>query len=97
MIIKTAERIKELREKHNLTQSDLAKLLYITRSSVNAWEMAISTPSTEKIVQLCEILHTTADYLIGTNDTESIPLGKYSLEQKEVVYKLLRLFDNNTN
>ena len=40
MIIRTAEKIKELRQKNNMTQSDLARKLYVTRSSVNAWEMA---------------------------------------------------------
>ena len=36
MIIQTAERIRELREKNDMTQSELAKRLSITRSSVNA-------------------------------------------------------------
>ena len=37
------DKIKDLRELYNLTQSDVAKSLEITRSSVNAWEMGIST------------------------------------------------------
>ena len=52
MIINTAARIKELRLKNNLTQTEMAKRLYVTRSSVNAWEMAISIPSTEKSTEL---------------------------------------------
>ena len=43
-----ADRIKSLREKQNKTQTELAKQLGITRSSVNAWEMGISVPSTVK-------------------------------------------------
>ena len=35
-----ADRIKQLRLSNNMTQSELAKKLNITRSSVNAWEMA---------------------------------------------------------
>ena len=41
-----ADRIKQLRTSCRITQTDLAKKLNITRSSVNAWEMGISTPST---------------------------------------------------
>lgn len=37
MIVQTADRIRELREKNDMTQSELAKRLSITRSSVNAW------------------------------------------------------------
>ena len=47
-----ADTIKNLRQQSGLTQSDLAKRLNITRSSVNAWEMGISIPSTQYIVEL---------------------------------------------
>ncbi len=39
------ERIKKLREKQGYTQTELAKMLGVTRSCVNAWEMGISVPS----------------------------------------------------
>ena len=45
-----ADKIKRLREASHLTQTELAKKLNITRSSVNAWEMGISTPSTTYLV-----------------------------------------------
>ena len=97
MLIRTAERIKELREKNNMTQSDLARRLGITRSSVNAWEMGISIPSTEKIVDLCLVLHTTADYLLGLDKTEQLPIDKYSSHEKELVYSLVQYFDSVQN
>lgn len=46
-----AERIKMLRENHNLSQVDLAKKLSVTRASVSAWEMGISAPSTAYLVE----------------------------------------------
>lgn len=93
MIIKTAERIRELREKNDLTQSELARMLYVTRSSVNAWEMAISVPSTEKLVDLAYILHTSADYLLGINAEETLYLTNYSEKEKELIYRLCGYFD----
>ncbi|MBQ9991552.1 MAG: helix-turn-helix transcriptional regulator [Lachnospiraceae bacterium] len=95
MIIKTAERIKELREKNNLTQSELARRLNITRSSVNAWEMGISIPSTEKIVDLCLLLHTSSDYLLGLDYHEQVPVDKYNSDEKELIYHLIQYFDKN--
>ncbi|HIT66690.1 MAG TPA: helix-turn-helix transcriptional regulator [Candidatus Merdisoma merdipullorum] len=97
MVIQIAERIKELREKNNLTQTELARRLHVTRSSVNAWEMAISIPSTEKILSLCSILHTTSDYLLGLDTGETLPLYQYSQKEKELLYQLARYFDEIHN
>ena len=47
-----ADRIKYLREESGLTQAGLANLLGITRSGVNAWEMGVSVPSTQYVVEL---------------------------------------------
>ena len=57
------ERIKFLREQKEMTQADLARQLGITRSSVNAWEMGISVPSTQYIVELSGIFKVSTDYL----------------------------------
>ena len=46
-----SDKIKILREQKGLTQAALAKKLGITRSSVNAWEMGISVPSTQYVVE----------------------------------------------
>lgn len=93
MTINTANRIKELRQKNNMTQTEMAQKLYITRSSVNAWEMAVSIPSTEKIIELCRLLHTSADYLLGLSEDEAIPVSKYTKNEKEILYQIIRHFD----
>ena len=77
-----ADRIKSLREQQNMTQSDLAKQLGITRSSVNAWEMGISVPSTQYIVELAHIFHVSTDYLLGVNTTSTISV--VGLSDKDV-------------
>ncbi|MCM1235309.1 MAG: helix-turn-helix domain-containing protein [Ruminococcus flavefaciens] len=60
-----AEKIKTLRMSNNLTQNDIAKRLGITRSSVNAWEMGISVPSTMYIVELARLFSVSTDYILG--------------------------------
>ena len=42
-----------------------AKQLGITRSSVNAWEMGISVPSTQYIVEISRLSHVSTDYLFS--------------------------------
>ena len=79
-----AERIKYLREQKGLTQADLAKQLGITRSSVNAWEMGISVPSTQYIVELSNIFKVSTDYLLGVERSASISVA--GLTEKDVQY-----------
>lgn len=71
----TAERIKTLREQAGMSQEKLAKRLGITRSSVNAWEMGISTPSTQYIAELAGLFRVSADYLLGLNETATVSIA----------------------
>ena len=80
MISSISERIKELREKQNLTQSGLAKKLNITRSAVNAWEMGISVPNVEKLVELSSLFNVSVDYLLGINNSFNINISNISKE-----------------
>ena len=84
-----ADRIKSLREKTNRTQSELAKQLGITRSSVNAWEMGISVPSTQYIVELARIFHVSTDYLLGVNTTSTISVAGLTDQDIEIVNSLI--------
>lgn len=84
-----AERIKFLREQKRLTQAELAKKLGITRSSVNAWEMGISVPSTQYIVELANIFSVSTDYLLGVVKTSSIDINGLDDKDIEMVYKLV--------
>ncbi|MGM9648054.1 MAG: helix-turn-helix domain-containing protein [Eubacteriales bacterium] len=92
-----ADKIKELREHKGITQSELAKLLGITRSSVNAWEMGISVPSTQYVVELANIFKVSTDYLLGVQSTVSISVAGLTEKDILVVHQLIRhLQDKNS-
>lgn len=94
MIILTADRIKELREATGITQAELARKLSVTRASVNAWEMGISVPTVDKIVDLSEIFHVSTDYILGVEATQSINISSLNHEEKEIIHRLLSYFDS---
>ena len=87
-----AERIKHLREKNNLTQSSLAKKLNVTRSSVNAWEMGISVPSTALIVDLAKLFHVSTDYLLGLNEHATLDISSLNDKETMILYELIEYF-----
>lgn len=84
-----ADRIKSLREQQNKTQSELARQLGITRSSVNAWEMGISVPSTQYVVELAHIFKVSTDYLLGVDATSSINVAGLNEKDVEVINALV--------
>ena len=84
-----AERIKFLRENKKLTQAELSKKLGITRASVNAWELGISVPSTQYLVELARIFEVSTDYLLGMKSTSSINTSGLTEDDIQIVYSII--------
>lgn len=92
-----ADKIKSLREQLGLTQSDLAKKLGITRSSVNAWEMGISVPSTQYVVELAGIFKVSTDYLLGVQNTASVSVDGLSETDVQLVNAVINHLRQKNN
>ena len=84
-----SENIKRLRENAGLSEAALARKLGVTRSSVNAWEMGISVPSTQYIVELSGIFKVSTDYLLGVNETASVSVAGLTEKDVQLVYSLI--------
>ena len=68
---------RSLREDSGMSQSELARKLSVTRSSVNAWEMGLSAPTAQYIIELANLFHCSADYILGLDNTKCINISKY--------------------
>ena len=90
----SSDTYQQLREQAGYSQAQLAKRLDVTRSSVNAWEMGLSMPTTQYVVTLAKLFHVSADYLLGLTASSSIVLDGYTQEEIELLYKLIRYFDD---
>ena len=58
------KRIQWLRTNANLSQEALAEKLGVSRQSVSKWEMGISLPDTEKIIQISQLFGVTTDWML---------------------------------
>lgn len=90
MVLPIAERIKTLRMRSMMTRTDLANKLGVTRSSVNAWEMGISVPTTDKIVEIALLYGTTTDYIFGLEERQMVDLSNVSPNIKDILSELVR-------
>lgn len=90
------ERITRLRKEKDISQAELAKRLSVTRQAVSKWEQGQSTPDTQKLIQLAEILETEVEYLAtGTKpEPSSVVLNVVEtverVEEKIVVKEVIR-------
>lgn len=85
------QRITFYRNLHNLTQTQVAKTLGISRSAVNAWEMGFSVPQLKHIIALAAIFGVSIDTLaIGDNDRTVIDISNLNTEEKALVMQLVR-------
>ena len=64
--METASIISTLRQKHNLTQDDLAEKLFVTRQAVSRWENGETTPNPETLKQLSRLFDVSINTLLGS-------------------------------
>ena len=93
-LLSLADRIKSLRESVGLTQAEIARTLGISRSGVNAWEMGLSVPSTQYIVELAKLFNVSTDYLLGMENTSTISIVGLSEKQVTVLLETIDCFKN---
>ena len=93
-----AENFMDLLRVKGLTQAELAKQLGITRSSVNAWEMGISVPSTQYVVELASLFKVSTDYIFGVDTSVSISVAGLTEKDIQIVHSLINhLKEKNSN
>mgnify|MGYP002627407892 CR=1 FL=1 len=90
-----ADKIKLMREQLGITQSDLAKQLGLTRSSVNSWEMGLSVPSTQYIIELAKLFGISTDYLLGLERDAVISVEGLSEKEVSILLDLIKCFKEN--
>ena len=73
------ERIRELREDHDLRQVDVAKLLGMSQTGYSKYETGENDVPTTILVKLAGIYKTSTDYILVLTDME-IPSDQVSKE-----------------
>lgn len=80
-----------------LSQAMLARKLGVTRASVNAWEMELSSPTAVYLVEMAQLFHTTTDDILGLSQEEQISLRGMSDQEKRLVYNLVEYINSRKN
>ena len=76
-------RLKSLRQKRKLTQSELASILGLKPTAISNYESKRNEPSFEKLIALSKYFDVSCDYLLGVSDAY-LPVGGEVLD-KDIV------------
>jgi transcriptional regulator with XRE-family HTH domain len=73
-------RLKQLRQKHKLTQSELADILGLKPTAISNYESKRNEPSFDKLIALSKHFDVSCDYLLGVSDAY-LPIGGEVLDK----------------
>lgn len=76
-------RLKQLRQRHKLTQSELAEILGLKPTAISNYESKRNEPSFDKLIALSKYFDVSCDYLLGISDAY-LPVGGEVLD-KDIV------------
>ena len=58
------EQLRDARQKHQLSQEQIAEMLGVSRQTISNWETSRSYPDIERVMRLAEIYHLSLDELL---------------------------------
>lgn len=58
-------RLKELRQKNNLSQKEFASILKVSTGTVGNWEVGQREPNFDMLIKISDIFHVSCDYILG--------------------------------
>ena len=103
----TAERIKQLRKKKGISQSELAALIGVKNNTVSTWERGTRKPDFEALDLLSDYFEVSFEYILGSSNKEearvkptqkeldTLALSSIADEIKEITEKYSRLSDKS--
>lgn len=62
------DKLKNLRQDRNMTQQDLAKTIYVSRSAIAKWENGLGVPSNVNLKLLCDFFNVEESWLLNRDD-----------------------------
>ena len=87
--IELGAKIKELRNGRNISQSEFAELLGVTKSAVSSYENGTRLPSYEVLVKISRIFKVSTDYLLGCSTGASLDVSGLTARQISTLQEIV--------
>ena len=91
-MILLGERIKDLRNKYKLTQTELAEKVGVTKSTIAAYENDSRQPSYEVLIKMADVFKVSIDALLLKRSGSIIDVSGLNPAQIEIIENLINYF-----
>lgn len=81
-----SERLKELRTKRGCSQSELAKALHVSKSTISMIEAGARKPSIEVLEMIADYFNVDIDYLLGKESGSTYYLDPEAAEMAQALF-----------
>ena len=96
MVFDFGYRLKNLRQQHHLTQTQVANRLNLSKTSISGYENNVKTPSQDVLIKQAGLYRVSTDYLLGLDDEEMISVEGLTRQQRRLVEELVRMLQEKT-
>ena len=91
-MLEFGNRLKGLRKQKGLTQEQLAQRLWVTKSTISAYEPGTKYPSLDMLTKLAQTFNVSSDFLLGIEKECTLNISKLSNTQIEILNKIINEF-----
>lgn len=81
--------LRNLREKANMSQKQLAAYIGVSPTSISLYELHARMPSQEVMAKIAQVFRVSTDYLLGIKKEKVIDLSGLTEEEIELIEKLV--------
>lgn len=86
------DKLQNLRKQMNMTQEQLASLLYISRTAVSKWETGRGYPNLDSLKEISKLFNVTINDLLSTEEiVVATDLEKKQMNQQYTIYIFIML------
>lgn len=69
------DRLRAVREDHQILQKDLAEEFHVNQSTISKYELGDREPTVEYVIQFCKYFNVSTDFLLGLSDDYRPPVS----------------------
>lgn len=82
-------RMKDLRRNRNISQTELAKHLGVSKSVISSYETGVHFPPYDILIKIANLFDVSTDYLLGVTDYRKINVDGLTERQIEAVLLII--------